>query len=399
MNTTGRRVVSAQRKRDGKESKLDRPKTTAGMEKKNTSRTGNKLKAKEDEYRKLNAELEAKTASLVKEAEEIMRGNHSFLNDNISDDEDSYNVLTTREEQTSTINEIELLKKSTEESETQNDTLNGDMLIKIPSGKPRQKRNQTTSGNQENISVDIERTVRQLEKKLEEEELKEEIRSPRIHHGDLSDVIPEVTEDLGSEAMIRFLKAKLRVSKEEIEYFSQENNEKEKALSIAESKVKELTEKNTRLERNQQSIQSQIVKYQQLSQQTQHKCEGLQAQLVSLRRELDSQKATQHKAVTNHSAVEVRLNRALEEVERYKVLYNRLKSDSKDLTKQEKHRIEELESENKTLERQKNELITAFKKQMKLIDVLKRQKIHLEAARMLAFTEEEFIKTLDWEST
>lgn len=71
------------------------------------------------------------------------------------------------------------------------------------------------------------------------------------------------------------------------------------------------------------------------------------------------------------------------------------------------------------LKKQKAELILGFKKQLRLIDVLKRQKVranmhiqfrvfhrficfsalsqmHLEAARLLSFTEEEFVKALDW---
>ncbi|MEQ2253275.1 Golgin subfamily A member 2, partial [Ilyodon furcidens] len=62
----------------------------------------------------------------------------------------------------------------------------------------------------------------------------------------------------------------------------------------------------------------------------------------------------------------------------------------------EEHQSKEnLLAENQILKKQKAELIVGFKKQLKLIDILKRQKMHFEAAKMLSFTQEEFMKALD----
>uniref|UniRef100_A0A2K6ENT2 Testis expressed 9 n=1 Tax=Propithecus coquereli TaxID=379532 RepID=A0A2K6ENT2_PROCO len=100
--------------------------------------------------------------------------------------------------------------------------------------------------------------------------------------------------------------------------------------------------------------QSQIEKYKTLFEEANKKCDGLQQQLSSVERELENKRRLQKQAASSQSATEVRLNRALEEADKYKLELNKLRQDNK---------------------------------------------MHIEAAKMLSFTEEEFMKALEWENS
>jgi hypothetical protein len=54
-----------------------------------------------------------------------------------------------------------------------------------------------------------------------------------------------------------------------------------------------------------------------------------------------------------------------------------------------------LKAKVRALEKQKTELLQAFRKQLRLIELLKRQRAHIEAARMVSFTEEGFARALE----
>jgi hypothetical protein len=91
-----------------------------------------------------------------------------------------------------------------------------------------------------------------------------------------------------------------------------------------------------------------------------------------------------------------RLSRALEECDKFKKTLQDATDETKGMGTDYRKDKEKLKSQVRALERQRGELLTAFKKQCKLIEVLKRQKVHTEAAKLLEFTEEEFVKVLDW---
>ncbi|KAF5925400.1 hypothetical protein HPG69_001845 [Diceros bicornis minor] len=368
---------------------------------------------------RLNAELEAKTADLVRQAEEVIRDRQEARSRPIStqiksyEEEDDYSLrwLLPCETWHLTVS-WELLKMGATIDTNLPKTKNID-----PVNKVQNKLHSANKGRKTNTSIKLKysdvqtandvaipedfsdfslaKTISKIEGQLAEEGLPDCIED---------DIFCGASKDIGTEAQIRFLKAKLRVMQEELDNVVCECNKKEDEIQDLKSQVKNLEEDCVRQQRTINLQQSQTEKYKTLFEEANKKCVGLQQQLSSLERvytntELENKRRLQKQAATSQSATEVRLNRALEEAEKYKLELSKLRQNNKDIVNEEQKKIEALKSENKKLEKQKGELMIGFKKQLKLIDVLKRQKMHIEAAKMLSFTEEEFMKALEWGSS
>ncbi|RNA31481.1 testis-expressed sequence 9 [Brachionus plicatilis] len=286
------------------------------------------LLSKEEEYKRLNEELEKKTAHLVYEAEQVLRENEKLLNDS-----DYYHKIDTEPV-------FEFLKAE-------------------KMGYPVEE------------STNYEQTASEL-------------------------MMPKAANEMSNEAQIRFFKAKLKVLQEEVEKYGTELAKKDEENFKLAQRCKELEEERVKQLRISNSHQTQMEKYKKSNDEAQQKIGQLETQMKLVKNENEQLKRDSKKGGQDMQHLELRLNRSLEEIEKLKLELNKQMNAKKNLNEQDKGRIESLQNENKKLNKQKLELIQAFKRQIKLIDNLKKQKMHLEASRLLQFCEQEFISALDW---
>ncbi|NWH30374.1 TEX9 protein, partial [Chloropsis hardwickii] len=100
------------------------------------------------------------------------------------------------------------------------------------------------------------------------------------------DIIPRVGNEMGAEAQIRLLKAKLRVMQEDLANIVFECRKKDDENQNLETRLKDAEEENSRLQRTISLQQSQTEKYKMLSQEANKKTEVLQQEITALEKVL-----------------------------------------------------------------------------------------------------------------
>ncbi|XP_035029065.1 testis-expressed protein 9 isoform X1 [Hippoglossus stenolepis] len=379
LNKKAQSAVSQKQRRPSSRSTSERSKTaevgpqvtSASVPKKKPTgeQTGCHLLAQEEKYKLLNAELEAKTTELVKQAEQLMREQSKVLSKPLS----TLLLSDNEDEEDSRISRI--MRPGTKGKEPHCKTASLSRADESAAGE----------------DLFLAKLIRGMEEKMKDTDIHDIV-------GDDPDVF-DAGDNVGSavsEAQMRVLNAKLRIMHEELDQLSCECYRKDDQNAELSAKIKEMEVDRARVQKTTSTQQKQIEKHRALAEESTKKCDSLQLQVSGLKKEIENLNRSNKQTAAVHSATEVRLNRALEEVERLKTQLNKMKQANKDNISTDHQSKENLLAENKMLKKQKAELVVGFKKQLKLIDILKRQKMHFEAAKLLSFTEGEFLKALDW---
>ena len=211
------------------------------------------------------------------------------------------------------------------------------------------------------------------------------------------DVMPEGASEMGAEAQLRLLKAKVSVLQEELKATSEELRVEVEDHGRSKKSTKEIQEEAERLRKSNAQQHSSIQKLKGSLESEKKGSEARALQLQAANKELEANRRERKQQNTAHTATEVRLNRALEELEKNKSLLAKERHKGKEDQEKLAGELEELRGNNKRLERVRLECMNLIKKQQSLVGVLKKQIVHIEASKLLSFTEEDFVKLLDWD--
>ena len=202
-------------------------------------------------------------------------------------------------------------------------------------------------------------------------------------------------DGMGSAAELRYAQAKLTVANEEIAKLRAQLAAKSAELAEVHASSKEHQQQGAKLARAEKAGKAALERERATVAEQKARLQALEKELASARQEGEEASRSQKMSNSEQRSKDVRLHRALEELEKHRAMLRELREDREGAGQGARAEAQKLAAENARLKKRQGELLLAFKKQMKLIDVLKRQKLHVEAAQLLSFTEAQLSQTLE----
>lgn len=203
---------------------------------------------------------------------------------------------------------------------------------------------------------------------------------------------------MGSEAFARIHKAKEKGLREEAEAAVERERAALERCSAAEARATAADAEVKRLKRELATLRATHDKVVKAKTDAENAAVAAKRDAAAAERGVRDAKREATQVGSEQKARDVRLARALEDNDKLKAQLAKARNSLRDAADEARADRDRLDANVRKLERQKSELLTAFRKQLKLIDILKRQKVHMEAARLLSFTEDEFMKLVSWEN-
>ncbi|CAG5096814.1 Oidioi.mRNA.OKI2018_I69.XSR.g14793.t1.cds [Oikopleura dioica] len=205
-----------------------------------------------------------------------------------------------------------------------------------------------------------------------------------------------VDQRVPAEGRERFLKARVTVLEEEVKKLTKELQKTGDKLHKAKREAQTNGESTEFLTKQNEKLKKDLIKSKNAATDASKEKEEAQRELKLIRRELDDLKRAKKTVKPKQQQNDVRLQRALEEAQKYKLEMAEMTRKHKDDGVVAKAQYNEATAETARQKKLVSEYKSVIQKQSKLIEVLRNKCTHLEAARVLDFSEQEFMRVLDW---
>ncbi|XP_046404095.1 chromosome partition protein Smc-like [Ischnura elegans] len=321
-----------------------------------------KILQQEEEFHRYNAQLELKTSALMKEVEKVMTIQDTF-------------IVSPK-----VIRRHERLEKARYKS--------GIRSCDGVSEECDSKFSRYSSG-----AGTLSARSESLNSLLSPREAEPTIRS--AGENSPSDIFGEKKKPSASENIIRILNSRIKVLQNEVNTLRSDIRKKDEELKKCQNYSKQLEEEKGKALSQIGALKEEKIQCHASSSELASKLHIRDSENAALKKEVDNLKKelkTANQAV-NHN--EVRMNRALEEIDKLKSALQESNISEKEMRASARRNTDQLTSVIRKLEKQKAEILHAFRKQAQLIENLKAQKEVQEAASMVKSAEKHFSDLLE----